>query len=168
MAASQSYTRRSKTILFDRYVTPFLAEHGFVRDGRTYRRFNDLGDCVMVDFQPSGAATRYEYVFYVNLCATPRPWMDSISTPDPTRPSPTDSVSWRLRQHMDPEPWLSEVLRQTAQHIQTASGESIAGLDVRSLMSTDRWTIGPTPESAEGCGHSLTRTLAAELPNLMR
>ncbi|HET8683806.1 MAG TPA: DUF4304 domain-containing protein [Micromonosporaceae bacterium] len=166
MAGPQSHTRRSKTILFDRYVTPFLTEHGFVRDRRTYRRFNDLGDCVMVELQPSGAATRYEYVFYVNLYATPRLWMDYVGTPDPTRPAPTGPVSWRLRRNVDPEPWQSEVLRQTAQHIQTASGESISGLDVRALLSTDRWTIGPTPESAEECGHALTRTLTAELPNL--
>jgi hypothetical protein len=65
-------------------------------------------------------------------------------------------VDWRLRpdEAAGNIEWQHELLRQT--------GHVIAGR----VAMNERWTIDTTPESAEGCGQALTRSLTAELPNL--
>ncbi|MGW4461743.1 hypothetical protein [Micromonospora sp. NPDC004704] len=48
-------------LLFRQYVRPVMAAHGVGGKGRTYRRFADSGDAVVVHFQ--------------NIALVPRPWL---------------------------------------------------------------------------------------------
>ena len=70
--------RRAKTVLFNTYLAPVTREFEFVRDSRIYRRFNEHGDCVLVEIQPSTMA-RFgvaSYDFYVWLAVVPRPMLE--------------------------------------------------------------------------------------------
>jgi hypothetical protein len=56
------------------YANPFLRDRGFVRKGRTYRRYADNGDCAVVHFQASEASYAGHHAFFINVAVVPRPW----------------------------------------------------------------------------------------------
>ncbi|GAA0935213.1 hypothetical protein [Virgisporangium aurantiacum] len=76
VVAGDMGTRKARNVLFNRYVNPVMLEFGFLRDRRIYRRFNGLGDCVLVEFQISQGIGGDAYCFYVVLTVVPRPWME--------------------------------------------------------------------------------------------
>jgi hypothetical protein len=65
---------RSYEVFFRDYVNPFMRDRGFVRKGRTYRRYADLRDCAVVHFQASQGSYPGHYAFFVNIAVVPRPW----------------------------------------------------------------------------------------------
>ncbi len=61
------------------YVTPVLADAGFVKKGRTYRLTAATNDAAMVNIQRSGGGVGDRVVFFVNLSVVVVPhsdWLD--------------------------------------------------------------------------------------------
>jgi hypothetical protein len=73
---SDTGPRKARDVLYNRYVNPLMLELGFLRERRIYRRFNGLGDCVLVEFQVSQWIGRDAYAFYVVPTVAPRAWME--------------------------------------------------------------------------------------------
>jgi hypothetical protein len=61
------------------YVNPFFRAQGFVRAGRTYRRFAPNGDAVVVNFQGSVGSWDERYEYFINVGAHPRPWQERLA-----------------------------------------------------------------------------------------
>ncbi|MEV4416520.1 DUF4304 domain-containing protein [Catellatospora sp. NPDC049609] len=68
------------------FLAPVLAEEGFTRAGRTFRRRADNGDVLVVGVQRSSGSTGTEAVFYINVALAPLPWMRWMrETADPSK-----------------------------------------------------------------------------------
>jgi hypothetical protein len=125
-------------MFYRQYVTPLLAEHGFVGRGRTFRRRAGNGDTAVVNFQTSSSASPASYLFYVNLALVVTPWLDwkDGGAVDPTAFEPT--------------------------HVQ-----GLFSVRVRQLRGwSDRWSFDSI-DTAHECGQELTEALGPRLEELV-
>ncbi|MFI7435812.1 hypothetical protein [Micromonospora haikouensis] len=140
------------------FVDPVMAEYGLVSGaGHVYRRVEDDGDALVVEFQRSSSSTRSAYLFYVNVAVVPYPWLlhmrsDSRAT-DAGLPEVTEGLV-RTRLAKPNSLWI--LPREEMLRILT-SGRVPAGIDSgdHSLWSID------SPQVVIEKGATL-RTLLAE------
>ncbi|MBQ1073517.1 DUF4304 domain-containing protein [Micromonospora sp. C31] len=145
--------------LFKEYLDPVLAERRLAGTGRVYRRIEDDGDALIVEFQRSTSSTRNAYAFFVNVAVVPQPWLlwmrsDSTSA-DAEPPDVAEGlISTRLAKPNS----LWTLPREEMLHI-LMSGRVPAGID---SGDHDRWWID-SPQAVAEKGSTLRNLLAEKI-----